>query len=72
MSRSSVAEQGEEEEEGGESLCSPNDACNLKQYAKHCRVISLFGLTVNHSTISVKKYGRFGLGDEDQKKQIIK
>ena len=30
-----VAEQGEEEEEGGEGLCSPHHASNLK----HCRVI---------------------------------
>ena len=35
-----VAEQGEEEEEGGESLRSPHHTSNLKHHAKHCRVIS--------------------------------
>ena len=72
MGRSSVAEQGEEEEEGGEGLRSPNDACNLKQYAKHCRVIFLIWTHCKPQYFISEKYGRFGFGDEDQKKQIVK
>ena len=72
MGRPSVAEQGEEEEEGGESLRSSNDACNLKHYAKHWRVISHIWTHCKPQYYISEKYGRFGLGDEDQTRQIIK